>query len=192
MEDLSGIRGFLDETYPFVKYTFILFLASIIAGVIGYPFFEDMLPGFLNRVFSGVLVEGEFWLTVFNVLFRNVTTTIVLLVLGVLILPSLLIIGGNGFLIGLVARYTVEKGMHPVRVFAAIIPHGVFEIPALLIATGCGLKIGDSLINPGDESRVKSVSGSVKKASKVYLLVVFPLLVIAALIEIALSKNLVG
>lgn len=46
----------------------------------------------------------------------------------------------NGYILGVVARYAVgERGFTVLQFLAAILPHGVIEIPALLLASAAGV-----------------------------------------------------
>lgn len=84
----------------------------------------------------------------------------------------------NGYLLGFVAVRSVE--------FAGILslwklfPHGIFELPAFFISMGLGLRLGTFIFEAKKwESFKRFFSDSVR----VFILVVIPLLIIAAFIE---------
>lgn len=53
---------------------------------------------------------------------------------------SWLVVLFNGFVLGLVVTLVVSKGIiDPVRALLAILPHGVFEIPAIILSATAGM-----------------------------------------------------
>ena len=55
-----------------------------------------------------------------------------------------------------------------------LLPHGIFEIPAILISTSLGIRLGTDF---------KNFKKNLKSAIRVFLLIIVPLLVIAGIIE---------
>jgi stage II sporulation protein M len=66
-----------------------------------------------------------------------------------------------------------------------VLPHGVFELPALLIAASYGLWLGVTVVRRmrGKESKSKLLRFHIEYAFRRYFAVVFPLLIVAAGIE---------
>ena len=122
----------------------------------------------------------------FNILAQNVMATIFVLISGVIvgIIPTF-VIGSNGFGLGVLYRQAVEVSGYS-KAALTILPYGVFEIPALLIATSYGLWIGVMVVRRirGKDSTLIRVR--MEHAFRQYFAVVFPLLVVAAAIETAL------
>ena len=96
----------------------------------------------------------------------------------------MLILFSNAFLIGAMGAYYRINGM-PLSVFlAGILPHGVFELPALVLASACGVylcrNMGRLVVGgPGRVPMVELLCGLLR----VLLLTVMPLTVAAAFIE---------
>jgi|TARA_B100000315_G_scaffold258459_1_gene310661 stage II sporulation protein M len=92
----------------------------------------------------------------------------------------------NGYLLGFVASISVrEEG---ILILWRLLPHGIFELPAIFISLGLGLKISTFVL---EKNKLKSFKDYLKKSIMVFLFVVIPLLIIAAIIEgslIALSR----
>jgi stage II sporulation protein M len=92
----------------------------------------------------------------------------------------------NGYLLGFVASISVrEEG---VLILWRLLPHGIFELPAIFISLGLGLKISTFVL---EKNKLKSLKFYLKKSLMVFLFIVIPLLIIAAIIEgslIALSR----
>ena len=110
--------------------------------------------------------------------------------LGVLAVLMLMVpIGLVGFLAGQMAWL----GYSPL-VFVAtfVLPHGLFEIPAAIIATAFALRIGASITAPREGLTVgEGVVAAAADFCKVFLFLVVPLLLIAAFVEANITTQIV-
>jgi stage II sporulation protein M len=82
--------------------------------------------------------------------------------------------------------------MHPWPLFlAGIVPHGVFEIPALMIGSAVALYMGVSIVTPQTgKSMGEVILELFADWVKIFLGVVVPLLAVAALIESYITPGL--
>jgi len=93
------------------------------------------------------------------------------------IIPVLVVLV-NGFILGFVARIAVNAD----GIFALwkVFPHGIFELPAVFISLGLGVKFGTFIFR-------KKIFETFKiyfwNSLRVFVLIVIPLLIIAAIIE---------
>ena len=72
---------------------------------------------------------------------------------GVLLcIPTALLLVYNGANLGVHAGLFLNAGEGP-RFFGLILPHGLLEITAILVAGGAGLRLGWALVHPGDRPR---------------------------------------
>lgn len=71
---------------------------------------------------------------------------------GILLVPSLLIMGNNAFSVGVMGGLMSYAGRLD-AFFGYILPHGILELTAIFIAGGAGLKLGWTLVDPGQLSR---------------------------------------
>ncbi len=137
------------------------------------------LGGSLERLVS----MGNLSILLFLIIFiNNAIKALGLIFLGVLLgIPPLIFIGLNGFIIG-----SVGSALESVKgwryVIASVVPHGVIEIPMILLATALGLTVGMESLKwlVRRESRVKL---QLSDCLKVYLRWVLPGLAVAAIIE---------
>ena len=90
----------------------------------------------------------------------------------------------NGFFIGWVA-YSLGSSVGLGYVVAGLMPHGVFEIPAILLAMSMGVSLGYAALNSLKGSG--SLWGEARTALGFFLTRVFPLLVLAAVIEVTVT-----
>ncbi len=90
----------------------------------------------------------------------------------------------NGFTVGWVA-YDVGTTQGLGYAIAGLTPHGVVEIPAILLAMAMGMSIGYTMLNSlrGQGNVVKEL----KNAFGFFVTRVFPLLILAALIEVIVT-----
>ena len=84
----------------------------------------------------------------------------------------------NGYLLGFVSFLSVNDG--GILTLWKIFPHGIFELPAVFISLGLGLKIGTFAFQ---KKKLYSFRNYLINSLKVFLLVIVPLLVIAGIIE---------
>jgi len=186
------MRGeFTLREYLYSLRFYILFVSAffVCSAIIGYL-------GFLNELFSAALeyiqqlsenVKGfsdsyPLWvsfLLFFFVIFLNNSFTCFIDILsgplaGIVPLFSAFVNGG------LVGWFVQQEGL---IVLVAIIPHGTFEIPAFLISTAIGLRLGREVFRSRGE---RDLGGEMKMGLWVFLTLILSLLVIAAIIESAL------
>jgi stage II sporulation protein M len=163
----------------------LIFAASFLAGTIA----PSAIRRQMTEVFQGVvgnyrgLAGGSLF---FNILVQNVMATIFVILSGVLagVIPTFAI-SSNGFGLGVLFRQASEASGYATAVLK-VLPYGVFEIPALLIAASYGLWLGVMAVRKmrGKESTLLRIH--IEHAFRRYFTVVFPLLVVAAAIETAL------
>jgi len=105
------------------------------------------------------------------------------------ILPVIFIFA-NGAAVGFVLYGSIEsRGL--LTALLAILPHGIFELPAVLLATSMGLLLGRSSIKKLFGGGETTISGELALALKFFVKIVVPLLFIAALVEAFVTSVLV-
>ena len=84
----------------------------------------------------------------------------------------------NGYLLGFVASVvTQSEGFFSLW---RLLPHGIFELPAIFISFGLGIRLGISLF---DKKKYGKLKYNFISCLKVFLLFILPLLIVAAIIE---------
>ena len=168
----------------YIAFMAVFFLFSIAVGYMGMfnSFFENPSK-FLKKISSFIdmphISPWTVFLLFFALIFLNNTLTCFLAIftgplIGIFPIFSVFL---NGGLIGWFARVYDES------VFILILPHGVFEIPAFLISTAIGLRLAREVFKPADERELKVELG---RGLYVFVRLIVPLLLIAALIESSL------
>ena len=127
----------------------------------------------------------------FTIFFINTRTSFLIMILGVFVgFFPFVSLWGNGTIVGLLYGKFIAEGGNSLVFLMGILPHGVIEIPAILIAASQGFRLGKEIISPPPgKSRLESLRVNIRKGLKLFALII-PLLLIAALIEVYLSAYL--
>jgi stage II sporulation protein M len=107
------------------------------------------------------------------------------------VLGILLYMVNIGVIGGLFALFQL-LGMNPWPMFlAGVVPHGIFEIPALIIGSAAVLYMGAAIVTPQTgKSMGEVILEFLADGTKIFLGVVVPLLAIAAVIEAYITPGL--
>ena len=100
--------------------------------------------------------------------------------LGLGIIP-LVVVSSNGFLLGIVGYDAVEKAGISF-LLAGILPHGIIELPVVLVSIAIGFRLGYLLTLTLTREKA-NLSGEIKTAFHILVRWVAPLLFLAAAIE---------
>jgi len=161
----------------------ILFFFSTVASF----YLGDNISDELPEEFQGLLQFIEDlslpFLFLF-IVFNNIVNSFVWMVLGVALgVPPLYFIVRNGFLIGRVIYSTSLEAGLPLTV-ALLLPHGIIEIPSILLSAAAGMSLGYQLINRF--GGMGSLRAELGRALHLFIWKIAPLLFIAAVIEVLL------
>lgn len=127
--------------------------------------------------------------------YHNARTTIAFLLLGLVSFGTLglTLFIGNIALVGGVLGAAQLVGYSPLLAFVAgILPHGMFELSAIFLATAATLRVGAQLVTPQpDKGLGEIILVSLADWFRVFIGIVLPFLAIAAIIEIYLTPVLI-
>lgn len=113
---------------------------------------------------------------------NNVQVAFLAFALGITLgIGTIFVIVQNAALIGVLAGAAQAAGKADVF-WALVLPHGFLELIAICIAGGAGLRIGWSIVDPGDRLRATALAEEARDAVLVVIGVI-PAFLIAALIE---------
>lgn len=181
-----NFAGMFDRTIkPYILVLALIFAASFLAGT----FVPSPIRRQITEMFQAM--AGEYrglsgGMLFFNILVQNVMATLFVVLFGVIvgIIPAFAV-GSNAFGLGVLYRQASEVSGYS-KAALKVLPYGVFEIPALLIAASYGLWLGVMVIRRVQGKEGFPLRFHIGYASRQYLAVVFPLLIVAAAIETAL------
>ncbi len=163
----------------------LIFVASLIAGY-GYAV--------LNPTESARFVEelsAEFgWLMdlslpqIFLVIFlNNAIKALLAIIFGLLIFVPVGFVAYNGWIIGIVVCEQVRTSGY-MSVVAGILPHGIIELPMIIVSAALGTRLGIlAFLRMKETISNEDLISEIKWSVRFYLRWILPLLFVAALIE---------
>lgn len=167
------------------KYYFIIILLLVAALLIGYFSALGNLQNARQSVVSNPLFSFlnslPPWLLLIFIFLNNVIKSFLVILLGFFFgLVPIYFIYINGVGIGEVIAIAQTQTKWDV-ILAALLPHGIFEIPAIIIASSAGLHLGHRFyryLRYREDFRAPFF-----RAMSIFTHFVLPLLIIAAIIE---------
>jgi stage II sporulation protein M len=168
------------------KFIYSIIAIFFIFAVVGFLFpVPDILYDEILKLLKEILEETEnlsqlelIWFIISN----NIQSSFLGILFGFIygIFPLIIAIA-NGYILGFVSSMSVsESGFFSLW---KILPHGIFELSAIFISLGLGLKFGTFIFQ---KNKSKSFKNYLINSIKVFLLIVVPLLILAGIIEGAL------
>ena len=131
-------------------------------------------------VFSASLSVGSVPALLWNNL-RAMVLSVLYGFIPFIYLPALSL-GVNALLLGLFAAYFLNNGISILAYLGGILPHGIFELPALVISLACGIYLCS--INQYVRKNTRGIMApTLKNIVRVLALTVLPLLAAAAAVE---------
>jgi len=170
----------------------LAFLLTAITGVVVVIHSPSTGKQFIKIVQDEVIgkIDAKDPLSLAIFIFTNNLQACILLFLGGVTLGALtlFIIASNGVIIGgIMELVREERGL--LFVAAAILPHGIFEIPSFIISASLGFILGTAVLaewhGEGDSA------GTAGAHARTFLLVVVPLVAIAAFIEAFITPQII-
>ncbi len=181
-------------TKPVSSYIFIIYVIFFLSLANGYLMAVQDPQGSrqaIDQLFSGLGFArniSTFELFIFIFLNNSIKAFLVILLGFFFGIVPIFFTFSNANIIGVVlAVFGAREGF--VRVALSLLPHGIFEIPAVLIASGYGLWLGVRFYRKlrYGEPWKDAFMFSMKK----YFTVVLPLLLLAAFIEAYITTALI-
>jgi len=120
----------------------------------------------------------------FVILFNNVTKSFLFMVLGVVAcIPPLYFSFMNGFLLGHFS-YTFSADYGLALTLASLLPHGIIEVPTILLSSTIGMRLGYRVINRLRGER--GLGAEFGMALRLFATRIVPLLLLASIIEVTI------
>lgn len=169
----------------------IFFISLVLGTLIGQNTVEGLMRQ-LGTVLEPLALTGKLTILLFLIIFiNNAIKALGIIFLGILLgLPPLLFIVLNGFILGgLGSALESVNGWR--YVMASFVPHGVIEIPVILLAAALSFTVGMESLKwlVRRESRVRL---QLSNGLKVYVRWILPGLAVAAIIEVLVTPLLIG
>ena len=166
------------------------FAAFFYPGVI-----ETALDSFATMVEDAGIVNEDGSMSVFALLFNNWWAMLISAAYGFIpfiFLPIVSLIS-NGLILGVFGAFYVQNGLGLLAFLAGILPHGIFELPALVLSIACGVALCSNMsrLITGNKNRLPMVE-LLCDLLRVLLLLVAPMVVAAAFIECYITPLIMG
>ncbi len=174
-------------------YVKALALLFIISGVLGFATAE-FLPTETGEAMEQIKEEIAFIgelekIEIFFLIFlNNSIKAFFMMLLGILfgVIPVIFILL-NGYMLGIITSVIIA-GEGIISILLGILPHGMFEIPAILIIAGYGVWLGEMF---SKKLRNKDMfTPYLKIALKKYIKIILPIIALAAFIEVFITGEL--
>jgi len=175
---------YLESSRKYILIMTGIFIISVIAGLLAS--LKDLG---LSENYLDMLKQSFGWIKDLNpvgimlvIFLNNALKSLLSIVLGVGfgIIP-VIFVGGNGIILGLVANQ-VSREQGTLLVLAAILPHGILEIPMILISSGLGLRLGYLMYRSimGEKTDMRF---ELMQSLRIYMRIIMPLLFVSAFVE---------
>jgi stage II sporulation protein M len=171
---------FLKKIRNFLLFSLALFIIFTVLGYIFPVFFQKEIAEMVSNLVKQT--EGLNTMGLIGFIFlNNLKSSFFAVVFGIIfgIIPFFIVVF-NGYVLGFVANKAVSS--EGSSVLFRLIPHGIFEIPAILISISLGFKLGMFIFGKHHNVKKEFVN-EIFDLFRVFVFIVIPLLIIAAIIE---------
>lgn len=199
------IKSFLTVTKKnakTIKVATFIFILSIVFGYIIDPYNNLITESFekLEELSRDISEEGNVFFTIKTIFFNNITIAMYMIISGIAfgIFP-IIILFFNGMFIGVFIKMFILEGQSIILLIIGILPHGVFELTAIILAAAYGMKLGFSLfktiINLIKGAKLKDYKSSfftIINETVVFIIGIIIIIFIAAIIESTISLLIIN
>ena len=172
---------------------FILVLIFFVLGLVS-PEILDRFTETVNNTMRNVVTEDGS-IDGGLLLANNISACGLMMLYGFIPLVRLpaLALGTNAMVMGCMAAVYVQNDVSLLSYVIAILPHGIFELPAMFLSFAMGLYICDNITRffRRDKSACSPWTCTVWLA-RYHLLVLIPLLTAAALVEVYVTPHILA
>ena len=184
----------LRELFPITAGAFVvLTLIGYLAGLLRPESIAPLLGAFEEMIDEKGLTEAAGAELMTGILANNLSALFIAMLLGLIPfirLPAMEL-GLNALMLGGMASYYQHSGIPLVAYLVGVLPHGITELTALVLACAGGLHlcraVSDALLRRGEKGGVARAFG---ECMQMYMRVIVPLLLLSALIEAFVTPSL--
>ena len=182
-KNISDSWNYIKESRNFIYSIILIFFAFFLIGFflpVPAEIAQQILK-FIEELLKQTENMNQLEITRF-IFFNNLQSSFTGMIFGIFLgIFPMVVAMLNGYILGFVALLSVSN--EGIFVLWRLVPHGVFELPAVFISLGLGLKFGTFIFQ---KNKSESFRNYFWNSIKTFVFIVLPLLVIAAIIEGAL------
>ena len=175
---------------------FAVIIITFIAGYLKPELASNLVEFFAKQVEALGLQEADVPASALIIFINNARATFIAIIYGLVPFVRLpvMLLGVNAAVIGLFGAYYLNNNFSMLGYLAGILPHGIFEIPAIIIALACGMYLCRCITeNIRSKDKKKGVVGNTLKLTlRVFVFHVIPLLIAAAFVEAYITPIILG
>ena len=167
----------------------VFFVPLFIGVLVGY-ILPDVIGNFLTGLSNELTSQVD--ISTLSIFMHNIRTAFMAYAGGVIGIGTAVVLSSNGFILGAFLGCFMHGGainhasLSPLVFMSYVVPHGIFEIPALIIASAAGFRLTSIIIDLVNSLRGKPyVNNDYQKFkdSMALLVIAVVLFAIAAVIE---------
>ena len=184
--------AYLKSIYIYIALSVFLFALTAVMGYYTAQLDPEFAAGWTEQLDMLIWILEQPPLMIMIIIFlKNLlaSATAMLLGLGLGIVP-MMVATSNGFLLGIVG-YSVVQQEGWLYLAAGILPHGIIELPVVLLSVAIGIRLGHLLALSILREKA-DLSGEVRVAIHFLLRWVMPLLFLAAAIETFITPLIIS
>lgn len=193
ISDREQALRYLKDIRTEVGFLSLVFVISVVIGyVIAILYPEIVMKSFQElEGLAGILKSLPPIQIMFLIFLNNALKSLFILVLGVgLGLVPFIFIAYNGYFLGIfINKILMEQG--PLYLVAGLLPHGIIEIPMVIISAAIGMRLGRkgfaALRGETVQLKDEMIAGV-----KFFFYWILPLLFIAAAVETFVTSAIIG
>ncbi len=175
----SLVWKYVKECKNYILFTTLLILFSTLIALFYQPSeVVEVIEKFLQNLLEKT-AHLNMWQMIVFILDNNLKSSFFSMLAGFFfgVFPILAAFA-NGYILGFVAEKSVQ--VHGIWVLLRLVPHGIFELPAAILALALGIRLGFFWFSKDIK---KEFLKRLQESLRVFLFIILPLLVIAAIIE---------
>ncbi len=183
--DQDSLRGVIKTFKKCTVIVTAIFVVSMISGylyAVSNPYESAKVMQELSDEL-GWITDLDPVLILFAIFLNNAIKSFLVVVLGVIVIIPIMFIVLNGYILGIVMCESARiEG--PLYVAAAILPHGIIELPMVLLSAALGTRLGTMvLLRISGKISTEEILSTLKWSISFYFRWILPLLFVAAVIE---------
>lgn len=189
---LKDDLAYLESIRVYIVLSVMIFALTAVMGYFAASLNSEMAASMLQELEMLKWITDQPPIIIMIIIFlKNFMACVmsVLLGLGLGLLP-LLVVVTNGFMLGVVSYNVIQKA-GPLYLLAGILPHGIIELPIVLVSIAVGFRLG-YLVALSLFGEKADIVKETKMAVHLLVYRIMPLLLLAAFIETFITPQAIS